>query len=123
MFLKIKNQAFKKIKEAWNLFMLWTKLLDTYGELLIENKNELLKVYRACDCFVREIKKRFDDAFILIVSDHGIEKLEDTKFGKHSTHGFYSSNISLGLNNPFITDFYELITMYLLKKEDNKHGS
>lgn len=123
MFLKIKNQALKKIKEEWNLFMLWTKLLDTYGELLVENKSELLNVYRACDSFVREIKKKVDDAFFLIVSDHGIEKLEDTKFGKHSTHGFYSSNISLGLNNPFITDFYELITMYLLKKEDNKHGN
>lgn len=104
---------FLERKNQWELFMAYFYVLDPYGELCFDRPNELLEIYSAVDNFVEEAKKRLDESFVLVVSDHGIERLGDTCFGKHSDHAFYSTNLAVGLNNPKITDFYSLIKKVL----------
>ena len=68
--------------------------------------------------FVKEVGERLSESFVLVVSDHGMERLGKTYFGKHSNYAFYSINMKIGLNNPKITDFYLLIKNVL---EGNSH--
>jgi hypothetical protein len=98
-------------KKDWELFMAYFYILDVYGELCFSKPSLLSQIYSMVDDFVYKIRNRLEDAFILIVSDHGVEPLPNTPFGRHSQYAFYSTNLKLGLKNPEITDFY-----YLIKK-------
>lgn len=114
-FDKIRNETlhFLKRNHDWNLFMVYSKILDAYGELSFSNTKQLFDIYLSIDSFVKQIKSLVDEkeCLILAISDHGIERMGKTKFGKHSNYAFYSVNRRLDLNLPSITDFY-----YLLKK-------
>jgi len=111
---KFNNQMNKTIcfleqNHNWNLFMAYFYVLDPYGELCLDHTKDLSRIYAKVDKFVKEIKRRLDESFVLIVSDHGIERLGRTRFGKHSNYAFYSANFPLHLDSPKITDFYPLI--------------
>jgi hypothetical protein len=117
--LQIQLEKFNEQKEEtlnflekshnWNLFMGYYYVLDPYGELCFKKPDILKKMYKEIDEFINQINQRVDDTLILIVSDHGIEQLDKTPFGKHSDHAFYSTNMRLGLDKPKITDFYDII--------------
>lgn len=107
------NRNRKRVLDAlrndseWNLLMMYTKLLDTCGELSFNRKLE--QMYFLINDFAKDVRNLSNENFVLIISDHGMERISNTRFGKHSNHAFYSSNICLGLNNPKITEFYNVI--------------
>lgn len=110
-FQKLRNQVLQYLKQnsEWDLFMAYFPTLDHYGELCFRNTKKLHKMYMTFDIFVKEVKKSLNESFVLVISDHGMERLGKTPFGKHSDYAFYSINRKLGLDNPKITDFYLLI--------------
>lgn len=117
-FQRLRNQVLHYLEQNsdWNLCMVYFPTLDHYGELCFGNTKKLRKMYKTFDIFVKEAKERLSESFVLVISDHGMERLGKTPFGKHSNYAFYSINKKMGLNNPKITDFYSLIKDVL---EDN----
>lgn len=107
-----KTETLKKLQDYrnWELFMTYTKILDIYGELCFTPDGKLREIYRIVDNFVKDAKSLVgENCFFLIISDHGMERIGKTRFGKHSDYGFYSVNHPLGLDMPMITDFYKII--------------
>lgn len=75
----------------------------------------MVAAYRDVDEFLGRLKGMIgDDTFLLVVSDHGMTKLEGTRFGgKHTDYAFYSVNRPIGLVKPRITDFFDLCRSWL----------
>jgi len=64
----------------------------------------LAVLYEEMDLLTRRVKERLKPRdVVLIISDHGMGRLGHTKYG------FYSLNIRLGLREPSITDFFNII--------------
>lgn len=105
----VKNKVLSILEnEDWGLLMMYSKLLDTFGELSFNEK--LISAYHMVNDFAEKIRNLVDNSsFILIISDHGIERIGKTRFGKHSDYGFYSTNISLRMNTPKHVDFFNVI--------------
>lgn len=78
--------------------------IDFIQHNLYMDEKYLKKKYKEVNEFVGEIKEKYSPNLLIVVSDHGA----DMK-GGHSKHGFYSANKKLGLKNPHITDFYDII--------------
>lgn len=98
-----------KVRQDWDLFVIYTKLLDNYGELCYGDLERLRKVYFIVDDFVEEISSFAEEQkFCLVVSDHGITHFYGS-YGKHSDHAFYSASEVLNLKNPSILDFKQII--------------
>lgn len=114
-FREIRERTLNSISYKWEILMSYNRLADIWGHIAFGDSDAMQKIYRALNSFVGEVKDRVDKSiFILVVSDHGMEALEGTKYGgKHSDHAFYSSNIPLKLENPNIIDFYSIITRIL----------
>ncbi|EMR75324.1 hypothetical protein MBGDF03_01013 [Thermoplasmatales archaeon SCGC AB-540-F20] len=88
----------------WNLIMMYWFCLDGVQHALFRKKLKIMDYYLMFNEYVGRLSKELSkDTLILIVSDHGQKK------GIHTNHGFYSSNKKLGLKNPDITDFKEII--------------
>ena len=116
-FFKISEKIKMKMKEDWELFMGYTKLLDIFGHTAWNTK-ELMRMYQKADSLVGELKKLIDgEHLFLVVSDHGMERLEGTKHGgKHTLHAYYSSNIPLNLRaTPTILDIFRIVEDFLVK--------
>lgn len=105
-FGNVKDEIIDSIKSTSNqLLMGYTSFLDSIQHHFYMDMDYLEEKYRETDRFVGKIKDLIgDEVLIIIVSDHGAD-FE----GGHSNHGFYSSNQALDLNEPEITDFYELV--------------
>jgi len=116
-FWEIKSQTIKAIEEEnWDLLMSYVRFLDIVGELCFGNFREMFKAYMACNIYVGQIKKITKDKVVcLIVSDHGMERFGNTKFGKHSDYAFYSLNMKMSQKPHLITDFYAIITDLLVR--------
>jgi len=72
--------------------------------VFFRNKIKMMDYYMMFNMFVEDLTKKInDDVAVLIISDHGQKK------GIHTEYGFYSCNKKLGLKNPNISDFKELI--------------
>ncbi|RLI44512.1 hypothetical protein DRO69_07205 [Candidatus Bathyarchaeota archaeon] len=94
----------------WNLFMAHFMFTDLLAHIYIGNSAKMFEVYAEAEKFVDDVTKILPEkTLLLIVSDHGMERLDEGMFGEHSDHGFYSSNVKLGLVNPKITDFFDLV--------------
>ena len=107
-FKEIRKEVYEKLNDNWDLFMVHFQLLDFLGHLYAGRPNiHLYKGYLAFDELVYKLKRKLEGVFFLIISDHGMKPLG--RFGDHSEYGFWSSNIRLGLKNPKITDFYQII--------------
>lgn len=121
-FYRIKKKTLDSLKRRndWELLMAYTKLLDFCGELCFSNVTKLREMYLLVDDFAKKVKDLSGESFILIISDHGMERLGNTPFGKHSEYGFYSVNQPIGLKNPVITSFYSLIKKVLSSKTNHK---
>lgn len=113
--------AFSLLKRDWDLFMFYIHgISDIFGHMFFGDFKKMLKSYLELNYLVERIKKQIkEEVLFLVVSDHGMvnlgafEKHKSKKYGEHSNHAFYSVNVSLGLNNPMITDFFEVVTRHL----------
>lgn len=90
-------------KDDWDLLMVHFLILDNIGHLYSYKPGKLKNAYRFMNSAVGELLSKVKDQWVLIVSDHGMKK------GLHTNYAFYSSNIPLGLDNPELTDFHDLI--------------
>jgi adenylosuccinate synthase len=96
----------------FQLFMCYFKFLDSIQHICFKEEVYIKRCYLKIEDVVRKIKKKTNkNDLVLIISDHGF----DLEKGDHSNHGFYSSNIKLNLNNPKITDFFDIISRFAQK--------
>jgi len=97
-------------KKNWNLMMMYWFYLDAIQHALFKDKMKIMDSYMMFNDFVGKIKNKLSkDDMILIISDHGQKK------GIHTTYGFYSCSKKLGLKNPHISDFKDIIEKKLSK--------
>lgn len=87
----------------WDLLMVHFLILDTIGHLYWYKPGKLRDAYRYVNNLVDKFLSKIKDQWVLIVSDHGMKK------GVHTNYAFYSTNIPLGLKNPKLTDFHDII--------------
>jgi len=115
-FVKISEKIRMEMKKDWELFMGYTRLLDIFGHTAWNTK-ELMRMYQKADRLVGELKKSIGGEYLfLVVSDHGMERLEGTKHGgKHTFYAYYSSNIPLLLEVSTILDISRIVEDFLAK--------
>lgn len=109
-FQRKRGKMFRAMKEDdWNLMMAYFDFTDRLGHVYGGNRFKMLETYAIADKLAEEVLKRLDsdEVFLLIVSDHGMKPAG--RFGKHSNHGFWSSNRSLHVEDPTIMDFHDII--------------
>lgn len=112
VFYEKRRSYFKALqKEDWNLLMVHFMFTDLFGHFFITDFEKMLEIYLDAEQLVKDTQQLIDDeTWLLIISDHGMEPIvNEARVGDHSDHGFYSSNIPLGLVDPKITDFFDLI--------------
>lgn len=98
-------------KQEYDILMCYMGILDAYGHCFYRHEKYYQK-YIDVDEFIGRIRENVD-GMLLVVSDHGFEKLEGVSFGgKHSDYAFYSTNIS-----SFNTEMNDLTDVYGLVKE------
>ncbi len=90
-------------RDDWDLLMVHFLILDNIGHLYWYRPGKLRDAYRFMNNAVGELLSKVKDQLVLIVSDHGMKK------GLHTNYAFYSSNVPLGLKNPKLIDFHDLI--------------
>jgi predicted AlkP superfamily pyrophosphatase or phosphodiesterase len=87
----------------YDLLMTHFLILDTIGHLFWHKPGKIRDAYRYVDNVVGDLLSKLENQMVLIISDHGMKK------GEHTNYAFYSSNISLRLESPKLTDFYNKI--------------
>ena len=102
----------KKFTEAmdqnYNIIAAHFYILDLIHHYYIKDTEPILEFYDyAAKQLQKILKKTKDKDLIIMVSDHG------QKAGIHTKFGFYSSNKELGLVNPKITEFREIVESYV----------
>jgi len=109
-FKVMREETLRRVTESWDLFFSYTRHLDISGHLFFGRRIKMWENYALVDELAGQIKDRLrKGTLLLIVSDHGMNQLENTTLGKHGEYAYYSGNMSLGLKAPSITDFYEII--------------
>jgi len=97
-------------KSDLNLIMGYTPMADCLGHVYRGDLTKMWEAYAILDDFIGDVKALAEEnVHILVISDHGMKLFEETLYGDHSDYGFYSSNKTLGLNNPRITCFFRII--------------
>ena len=102
--------------KPWDLFMAYVSILDWAGHGYWGLDQKMEEYYNIAEQYAYEIKKRLDpETWVLIVSDHGIMRLPETKVhgGMHSYHAYWSSNIKLGRKEIGLLEWFPLIKEYL----------
>lgn len=103
-----KEELLYSVEKDYNLLMCHIQIADSSGHRFFSDLKKMKKVYRKLDSLTKKVKEIWED-WILIVSDHGMERLG--KFGTHSNldYGFYSSSKKFSLNSPKFTEFFDII--------------
>jgi len=105
----------------WSLFMAHFMFTDLLGHVFAGNLTKMFKVYAEAEKLVEEVSEIVGkETLLLIVSDHGMKPIGEGIYGDHSDHGFYSSNLQLGLRRPKITDFFDLMLKILPVKSSSQ---
>lgn len=108
VFREKRERVLEALGKDWDLFMVHFYLPDIIQHLLWYREDEIERLYREMDITAHDIGKKVgENGFILFVSDHGAER------GMHSPNAFYSFNQRVGLHNPKITDFADIIRQKL----------
>lgn len=122
VFEREKKDTFDQIDQDWNLFVVYTKLLDAAGHLYWQRDEIVHEFYAKVEDFAREIRRALPgDVFIAIASDHGMRPLRGTKYqgGEHSHHAYASFSHEIQLDTPIqITDIRPVITQMLNREPD-----
>jgi len=107
-FERVKETALDQIEEDWGLFMAYFYIGDFVQHVKFYDERAKRELYKKLDRTAKVFKETVDDnTLFLIVSDHGMRR------GVHTDYGFYSLNKKMNLNNPKVTDFYDLIRGWL----------
>jgi len=93
----------------YDLIFWYTMLLDKLGHAYMKKPLTLMNYYLEINELVGKVVSHFRDSCIYIISDHGM-KLFKGRWGKHSNHGFFSSNTGETIEKPY--DLYNLILKY-----------
>jgi len=108
---KIKKEFFDTLgnEKDYEVVMVYFDLIDAVGHLSFGIEEKMREVYEELDSVVGKVAEDYDCP-ILIVSDHGMERIGEGRYGDHTMNGFWSSSgeVSFG-NMPKITDFYSVI--------------
>lgn len=114
-----RKKAIHMIRERGSecdLLMFYWHTADLIGHLKRGDLTEMLQTYMRLDRLVRDLKNAAgEETFCLVVSDHGMKKLG--QYGDHTNYGFYSCNSEIGLDNPLITDFVDVIQQKLREND------
>ena len=95
---------FDAIDSEWRLLMVHLHITDLFGHAFWGTE-KVATLYEEMDLLTKRVKARLrEDDLVLIISDHGMSKLGHTK------KGFYSFNVKIGLVDPDIKDFFNLVT-------------
>ena len=98
------GRLFDVIEGEWRLLMTHFHITDLFGHAFWGTE-KLAILYEEMDLLTKRVKERLvDDDLVLIISDHGMSRLGHTK------KGFYSLNMRLGLEEPDIKDFFNIVT-------------
>lgn len=109
---KIKKEFFDTLEggEDYEVVMVYFDLIDAVGHLSFGIDEKMREVYEELDRIVGKIAGEYDCP-ILIISDHGMERIGEGRYGDHNMNGFWSSNGRIDFESkPRITDFYSLIS-------------
>lgn len=124
VFQRERQETFAQLKGDWDLFIVYTKLLDTIGHLFWQKDKIVEKYYKMVDEFAREIQSNLpDDTLMVILSDHGMRRLKGTTYqgGEHSHHAYASFSHKTKVPKPLkITDFYSIISHCLQKEPEEQ---
>jgi len=94
---------FHALKDDWRVLMIHFHITDLLGHIYWGTE-KLAVLYEEMDLLTGRVKERLDPGdLVIIISDHGMGRYGHTK------HGFYSLSVELGLENPDITDFFDII--------------
>lgn len=122
MFQKERRETLAKLKSDWNLFIIYTKLLDAVRHLFWQKDKIVEKYYKMVDEFAGEIQFNLpENTLMIILSDHGMQRLKGTLYqgGRHSFHSFASLSQEVEAPKPLkITDFYSIVCNHLQKEEN-----
>lgn len=105
LYEKNKEKAREKLeKTEADLFFTYFHYTDAIQHHFYMDEDFIKEKYEDVQQLILDLKNMADDdALFIIVSDHGLKK------GKHTEKGFYSFNRKIGLDEPHITDFYDII--------------
>lgn len=121
VFQKERQETLAKLKSDWDLFVIYTKLLDAIGHLFWQKDKIVEKYYKMVDEFAGEIQSNLpDNTLMIILSDHGMQRLKGTLYqgGQHSHHAYASFSQKIDFPKPLkITDFYSIVCDHLQKGE------
>jgi len=103
-FREKRRKVLKMMDEEWDLLMAHFYLPDIIQHVSWYRNEQIQRLYEEIDETACVINKRLgEDIFTLFMSDHGQEK------GLHTPNAFYSCNQKIGLHNPRMTDFADVI--------------
>ena len=109
---KTKNEFFEAMEknEDYEIIMVYFDLVDAIGHLSFGMEDKMRNAYSEVDAIVGDAATGAGFP-VLVVSDHGMQRIGSGRYGDHRMKGFWSSNSKLGLdlNLPNITDFYKII--------------
>jgi len=88
-----------------DLLMAYFNLADAIGHLSFGIHTKMKEVYTELENLAAKIENT--DDFTLIISDHGMKAIG--RYGDHTMNGYYSTNKTLNLELPKITDFHKII--------------
>jgi len=103
-----------ELKKQDNDLIFWyTPMLDNFGHMGMGNPLKLMmKHYLEINNLVGEIIKMCPSSIIYVISDHGMERIDQKKssWGAHSDHAFFSSNTGEKIEKP--PQLYDLISKH-----------
>lgn len=111
VFSHVIHEVYSKLECRWDLFLVYTKLLDVVGHLYWQRDNVIERYYMLIEDFTRQLKLKLDDdTFLALISDHGMSALKGTnRFGgQHSHYAFASFSHNLPYEHLAITDLHDL---------------
>jgi len=102
---KIKKEFWAEVGQDYDLLMAYFNISDVIAHLSFGNTFLMKMIYQDLNELVGQVKAKFPEAKIMVISDHGMKSLG--YFGEHTSYSFWSLNWDAGLDNPKITDFAE----------------
>jgi len=97
------EELFDALGREWKVLMIHLHITDLLGHVYW-GAEKLALLYEEMDLLTGRVKERLSPRdLVLIISDHGMGR-----YG-HTPYGFYSLSMELGLRDPDITDFFQII--------------
>jgi len=103
----VKAEFYKALDEEHDFILGYFSVIDVIGHLNFGKKVIMKILYKDMDDIYLDIKKKYPDSKILVLSDHGMKGVG--MFGDHSSYGFWSTNWK-DLGTPKITDMAKYIS-------------